>query len=129
MAWVVARLNRSAGLVENDDIPRGLREAEHVVAEACDLRGQLRLAPRGIGILRRVCAGRPALQLTASNRAEVHVVHSIVVLKDGRIDAEATRDGLRLGSEGTFGVVPDCYADPEDVLSVLGREVKEVLAI
>src|SRR4029453_2363320 len=98
---VVAIRQWLSRLVQQDDILWCFSEADHVTAEARDLRARRRLILRGIHIFRVVAAGGPSLQLPAPDASKVHVERAVGILEHGRIDAVGAFDGFGLCFEWT----------------------------
>jgi hypothetical protein len=129
---VVAGVDRLAIGVVDDKILHVAGESVHVVTQLRHPGHQSRLVAGGfhvgVGVTVKF-ATSPALQLATPDAAEVEVGLTVIVNKAGGVDAVASRDVALVGLEGTFGLVGDGHANPEDAFLVPGRVVEVEFAV
>ena len=126
----IAHLHGSAVLINDTDRFRLVGKAKHIVAELHNAWRDARLLiSREAGEVDSLVLLVVALQLTAEDATEIHVVGTVVILEDGIVDRITALDGMWLGNEWAFGLVADGNAATEDACLVLGREIHVVLAV
>src|SRR5690606_41090145 len=92
-------------LVQYLNLFHWLCESEHVVTHqryaGADSGRIILLQIRFRSVVSRVFSCSPTLQLTTPDAAEIHIKFSIVVFKDGRVNAIASLDGFGVRLERT----------------------------
>src|SRR6476620_9925933 len=71
----------------------------------------------------------PTLQLSSPYAAEIHIVFSIVILENARINAVAILYRCLICSERTFWFITHRYANLKNILFIFYREIQVIFAI
>lgn len=90
-----------ASAIEDLNILGRLCELQHVVTQLGDFRAVSRLIAGRVFIFCDVTAARPALQLSAPDAAEHHVVSTVVIFKYSWVDTKAAFDRFGFGFKWT----------------------------
>ena len=70
-----------------------------------------------------------ALQLSAPQTTEVHVVVTVSIIQNGGVHAVTSAHRVGLGNERTFGTVADGNTDTEDIILVFQGEIHIIFAV
>lgn len=105
----------------------------HVVAQFRDARTQGRAAARLHGLVflpgEHLVLGAPALELAAPDASEIEIGLSVVVDETTGVDAVASRKGIFVWGEWTFGGITHGNADAENTFFVSCGEVEVVFSV
>ncbi|MNJ50622.1 hypothetical protein D3C77_459010 [compost metagenome] len=126
---LIAGKQRIAFLIHDGNFHRRLFESQHILAQLSHSWAKRRRVCSGSFRVRFEAAGLPFLQLSAPQSAEINIRLIILINKNGRIDAVASRHIIRLRREWTGWRRARSYAESEDAVMIPGREEQIVCIV
>jgi hypothetical protein len=114
---------------KNNNAARLLGKLQHIVAQANNASGQSQfIAFRHVGRFDSLVIA-VALELTAPEATEVHIVLSVVILKDRRVNGVAATDRVGQRNERTGRSITNSNPNAENVVLILQREIEVILTV